>query len=271
MSLNRIYQGRVSKVEVENPDAAKRKTEPWVPLPDWQNALLRHHALFQDAVNYYIAAIASLGSSPESPLTKLRGRLTEVWATADKNGQSREGMGESLKRAFQFQDVPRLDEAVQLFRQPLKEAGVDDLAMELAGESLLQYANCHLLSQTQEGTASYKVKLAGQRGLSIARIEQLSELRRRWQSLNQALRVEPGKRPPTAAEMRAESIPDPCPDILDRLENIREQRVNQTAHLILAEALGLKLRVPMQDSALRRATGTHGEYAVVRPPVDFIV
>lgn len=134
-----------------------------------------------------------------------------------------------------------------------------------------KYANCHLLSQTQEGTASYKVWLAGQRGLSIARIEQLSELRRRWQSLNQALRVIPGNRPPTAAEMRAESIPDPCPDILGRLENIREQRVNQTAHLILAEALGLKLRIPMQDAALRRVTDTHGEYAVVRPPVDFIV
>ena len=108
-----------------------------MPLPDWQNALWRHHELFQDAVNYYIVAIASLGSSSESPLTKLRGRLAEVWTAADKKGQTREGMGKSLKRVFQLQAVPTLDETVRSFRKPLMEAGVTDLAMELAGESLL--------------------------------------------------------------------------------------------------------------------------------------
>ena len=129
----------------------------------------------------------------------------------------------------------------------------------------------YLLRQTADGTGPEKVLLAGQRGLSVDRIEQLSELRRRWQSLNQSLRVTPGERPPTAAEMRNESIPDPCPDILRKLENIREQRVNQTAHLILAEALGLKLREPELSAKQRRDTDTHGEYKVVRPPVDFIV
>jgi IS605 OrfB family transposase len=116
-----------------------------------------------------------------------------------------------------------------------------------------------------------KVKLAGQRGLSVARIEQLSELRRRWQSLNQALRVTPGERPLTAKEMRSQQIPDPCPDVLEKLENIREQRVNQTAHLILAQALGLRLREPQLPHRQRQATDAHGEYEKFRASVDFIV
>jgi hypothetical protein len=132
-------------------------------------------------------------------------------------------------------------------------------------------ADCHLLRQTNTLPPQTKAKLRGQRGLSMARIEQLSELRRRWQSLNQALRREIGQRPPTAAEMRNDPIPDPCPDILRKLENIREQRVNQTAHLILAEALGLKLKTPELSAEQRAKTDTHGEYKSVRPPVDFIV
>jgi len=131
--------------------------------------------------------------------------------------------------------------------------------------------DCHLLRQTEEGTGTEKVKLRGQRGLSMARIEQISELRRRWQSLNQSLRREIGQKPLTASEMRNDPIPDPCPDILTKLENIREQRVNQTAHLILAQALGLKLRVPQMSVKSREITDTHGEYEVVGPPVDMIV
>ena len=45
--MNRIYQGRVTKVETLKP-ATKNE---WEPLPDWQNVLWQHHELFQDAVN----------------------------------------------------------------------------------------------------------------------------------------------------------------------------------------------------------------------------
>ncbi|MCC7340501.1 MAG: type V CRISPR-associated protein Cas12b, partial [Bryobacterales bacterium] len=131
--------------------------------------------------------------------------------------------------------------------------------------------DCHLLRQTQVGRSPDNTKLRGQRGLSMVRIEQLSELRRRWQSLNQSLRRELGKKPLTAAEMRNDPIPDPCPDILRKLENIREQRVNQTAHLIVAHALGLKLREPRMSAQSRGITDTHGEYEVINPPVDMIV
>jgi hypothetical protein len=131
--------------------------------------------------------------------------------------------------------------------------------------------DCHLLRQIAPGTDERKTKLRGQRGLSMARIEQLSELRRRWQSLNQSLRRQIGDKPLTASEMRNQPIPDPCPDVLTKLENIREQRVNQTAHLILAQALGLKLREPQMSAKSRVITDTHGEYEVARPPVDMIV
>ena len=131
--------------------------------------------------------------------------------------------------------------------------------------------DCHLLRQTQDGTGPEKAKLRGQRGLSMARIEQISELRRRWQSLNQSLRREIGQKPLTASEMRNDPIPDPCPDILTKLEHIREQRVNQTAHLIVVQALGLSLCEPQMSANSREITDTHGEYKVVRPPVDMIV
>ncbi|MBI2061712.1 MAG: hypothetical protein HYT87_18380 [Nitrospirae bacterium] len=60
--MNRIYQGRVTKVEVSKGKGAEGK-EQWEPLPDWPAALWRHHELFQDAVNYYTLALAA---SPET-------------------------------------------------------------------------------------------------------------------------------------------------------------------------------------------------------------
>ena len=51
--MNRIYQGRVSKVEILTGD----KENPWQPLENWQDILWHHHQLFQDAVNYYIVAL----------------------------------------------------------------------------------------------------------------------------------------------------------------------------------------------------------------------
>jgi CRISPR-associated endonuclease C2c1-like protein len=152
-----------------------------------------------------------------------------------------------------------------------------------------RFKDCHVLQQAEialvldkQGEKSeFTPKLRGQRGLSMARIEQLGELRRRWQSLNQSLRREIGNRPLTVAEMRGAPIPDPCPDVLRKLEEIREQRVNQIAHMILAEALGLRLKAPASADLQRREDADiHGEYERIpdknspngfRAPVDFIV
>jgi hypothetical protein len=107
--------------------------------------------------------------------------------------------------------------------------------------------DCHILS-FKEWTDDERNKvskddrmIAGHRGLAIERIEQMEELRKRCQSLNQMLRRDIGDVPPRG---RDDTIPDPCPAVLAKLDNIKEQRRNQTAHLIVAEALGLGLAEP---------------------------
>lgn len=131
------------------------------------------------------------------------------------------------------------------------------------------------------------VWLRGQRGLSLERIEQIEGLRKRLQSFNQAERrhfaYEKARRVDWTDEQARKWIlsefPDPCPDLLDKLDNLKEQRVNQTAHLILAEALGLQLAPPPADKkALRQEKDQHGVYEKILDkngqwigPVDFIV
>ena len=98
--MNRIYQGKVTAVEI--PDGNDEQDRPkWKKLDTAESALWQHHELFQDAVNYYIVALASLGSSPESKLTRLRELLKPVWKGFDKKGQRRQGMRDSLRRAWQ--------------------------------------------------------------------------------------------------------------------------------------------------------------------------
>jgi hypothetical protein len=132
-------------------------------------------------------------------------------------------------------------------------------------------SGCHVLCETDPGTDATSKKICGQRGLSMKRLEQLDELRRRFQSLNRALMQTPGQSAGLGKSKRGIELPDPCPDLLDKTEQLREQRVNQTAHLILAQALGVRLRTPQKGDALRKQHDIHGEYETFRPPVDFIV
>jgi hypothetical protein len=115
--------------------------------------------------------------------------------------------------------------------------------------------------------------MAGQRGLSFRRILQLESLRQRCQSLNRALRQTPGEPAKLGSSKRGIELPDPCPDILRRLDALKEQRVNQTAHLILAQALGVQLRPHSMDASRRVWHDIHGEYERIpgREPADFIV
>lgn len=129
----------------------------------------------------------------------------------------------------------------------------------------------YFLRQTNPGTDPRPKLLAGQRGLSIERIEQLESLRQRCQSLNRALMQTPGQPAKLGRSKRGIELPDPCPELLDRLENLKEQRVNQTAHLILAQALGVRLRAHTNNSTIRQQRDIHGEYEKFREPVDFLV
>jgi hypothetical protein len=132
-------------------------------------------------------------------------------------------------------------------------------------------SHCHVLRQTEHGSDPRPKLLAGQRGLSIERIEQLETLRQRCQSLNRALMQTPGQPAKLGSSKRGIELPDPCPELLERLERLKEQRVNQTAHLILAQALGVRLRRHQQDAAAREHRDIHGEYEKFREPVDFLV
>lgn len=134
-------------------------------------------------------------------------------------------------------------------------------------------SHCHVLRQTKRGTDDRKKMLAGQRGLSMQRIEQLESLRQRCQSLNRALMQEPGVPAKLGRSKRGIELPDPCPELLDRLEALKEQRVNQTAHLILAQAMGVRLKAHERSDAERTAQDIHGEYERMpgREPVDFLV
>jgi IS605 OrfB family transposase len=125
--------------------------------------------------------------------------------------------------------------------------------------------------------------IRGQRGLSMKRIAQLEDLRRLFQSLNQIQRREIGTMPPRRKRgEKGDELPDCCPKLLAKLDDLKEQRVNQMAHHVLALALGLRLKKsgPTKSEAEREHSDIHGEYERIpdsaqagglRRPVDFIV
>lgn len=127
------------------------------------------------------------------------------------------------------------------------------------------------LQQSETDALAERIRICGQRGLSFARLEQLEKLRTCFQSLNRIIMEEPGSKRKTSRGM---SVPDCCPDILDRLDELKKQRVNQTANLILAHALGMRHK--NHDPAtkcIRIENDIHGEYERIPgvEPAKFIV
>ncbi len=192
---------------------------------------------------------------------------------------------DTLKVFAEKDNDPRLKEELAKFLEKrLRE--LPDLSLQLANRILPLRGRTwkweahpeattdnRIFFLTQNGKSfdskEHPVWLRGQRGLSIERIEQIEELRRRFQALNQTLRRNIGGKPPVR---RDESVPDPCPDLLEKLDNLKEQRINQTAHMILAEALGVRLaKPPANKAALKKERDQHGVYEKFRDPVDFIV
>jgi hypothetical protein len=103
-----------------------------------------------------------------------------------------------------------------------------------------------LFMEKKETDPEHIPHIQGMRGLSIRRLEQILSLRQRCQSYTKlekryAEGVD-GINPPPP--MKRGEGDDACPDLLDKSNELREQRVNQAAHLILAEALGLELKSP---------------------------
>jgi IS605 OrfB family transposase len=114
-------------------------------------------------------------------------------------------------------------------------------------------------------------KIRGQRGLSMKRLEQLENLRRMFLRYNRSLDRTKGEPAKFGREDRGRESGEPCQELLDKIDRMKEQRINQTAHLILAQALGVRLRA--HELADRKERDLHGEYEKTpgREPVDFIV
>ncbi len=130
---------------------------------------------------------------------------------------------------------------------------------------------CHELKQVgkEKGTPANPNRDQG--GLSVKRIDRITDFRKTLQSFNRLYGLKDDQPPPTGREMRSHPMPDPCKALSDKLEAMKEQRVDQTAHWILAEALGLELRGAERTTKERRALDLHGEYTRKRQPVDFII
>ena len=126
-------------------------------------------------------------------------------------------------------------------------------------------------------------KIDGMRGLNMRRVELFQEFRRSLQSLAKQERrfyrdANDGLEPSPIE--RGDTVHDPAPAWQNRINEFREQRVKQTAHLILAEALGLRLKNPddveidgKKKPELKSERDLHGRYerAPDRPIVSAIV
>ncbi|MDR2673958.1 MAG: type V CRISPR-associated protein Cas12b, partial [Opitutaceae bacterium] len=112
--------------------------------------------------------------------------------------------------------------------------------------------------------------ISGMRGLNMRRIELFQEFRRTLQSIAKQERryyrdSDKGLEPSVIA--LGGVIHEPAAAWLRRINEFRDQRVDQTAHLILAEALGLKLKNPdkveidgKKKSKLKSERDLHGRY-----------
>lgn len=100
MPLNRIYQGRVSAVEIDR--SVKKTSSDWHPVPGNDGSLWAHHALFQDAINYYLVGLLALASRENLSLGRLLAELDkadsprQIWNTFSRRGQKRPGLSASV-------------------------------------------------------------------------------------------------------------------------------------------------------------------------------
>ncbi len=163
--MNRIYQGKVTNVEIANPDKHAPADQRWLPFADdpkqakakWQAALWQHHQFFQDAVNYDFAAFAAMidENAGDAPLNTFNRAVITIWEKYDgRKGQwnlpfgnaaralglsAEAGFGEFSKTLFARTGTPstpaQRHAAVRyIFARALEELGGEaDAAQKLAG------------------------------------------------------------------------------------------------------------------------------------------
>ncbi|MGO8677845.1 MAG: type V CRISPR-associated protein Cas12b [Limisphaerales bacterium] len=137
----------------------------------------------------------------------------------------------------------------------------------------------HVLSFPEKEThPAHKPHIRGMRGLAMRRLEQITDLRQCCQSLAKLEeRYDRGKDPgipgvePYIVQRGEKLGDDPCLQLLEKRNDQREERVNQIAHMILAEALGLELEDPskvrwegLSKKEAKSVCDLHGRYRHVR-------
>lgn len=127
------------------------------------------------------------------------------------------------------------------------------------------------LERDEQSSVKEKRHIRGMRGLNMRRIEVLQDFRRCLQSLAKIERrfrapgtdngLEPSK------VERGDTVHEPAQAFLENINELRDQRVFQTAHMILAEALGLQLMNPGKikidekgKKELKSERDLHGRY-----------
>lgn len=105
-TLTRTYQGRITSVRICS-SSKKKKQQESLPVENWEELFWEYHVLFQDAVNYYLIALAALASDHNSSAGKLKARIEEAWNKPDSP------LRESLKRVF---DISRETTAAEIFK-----------------------------------------------------------------------------------------------------------------------------------------------------------
>ena len=125
---------------------------------------------------------------------------------------------------------------------------------------------------TEEGRVPHR-PVFHRGGLSVDRLTQLETLRQLLQSMGKVLSFVPGESVTFGRRLKDAKVIDPCPEILEKIENMREQRVNLIAHDIVAQALGVRLKSSRPHKNSGGLDVIHGEYERIpgREPVDFVV
>ncbi len=125
---------------------------------------------------------------------------------------------------------------------------------------------------TEEGSLPHR-PVFHRGGLSVDRLTQLETLRQLLQSMGKVLSFVPGESVTFGRRLKDLKVIDPCPEILEKIENMREQRVNLIAHDIVAQALGVRLKSSRPHKNSGGLDVIHGEYERIpgREPVDFVV
>lgn len=135
--------------------------------------------------------------------------------------------------------------------------------------------------ERNDNSSEPKRLIHGMRGLNMRRIRLLLDFRQCCQSLAKLERrfyteenhgLEPSPVRP------GDRIHEPAQTFHDKINELRDQRVNQTAHMILAEALGLELMNPAEVEIdgkskweLKSERDLHGRYKQKRQRVSAIV